>query len=90
MEREGEREELSRRKQTRLLEVREGEQTCKQSFVKKFFPKSNFSPGGSCKLMGGGGVKDSSAQTDVNLKNNPIIDTVNMKNDTTLTADCNV
>ena len=40
--------------------------------------------------MEGGGVKDSRAQTDVNLKNDPIIDTVNMKNDTTLTADCNV
>jgi hypothetical protein len=37
VEREGEREELSRRKQTRLLEGREGAQTCKQSFVKKFF-----------------------------------------------------
>ena len=74
MEREGEREELSRRKQTRLLEGREEEQTCKQSFIKKFFPQSNFSPGGSCKLMGGGGVTDSHAQTVVvNLKKGPII-----------------
>jgi hypothetical protein len=35
VEREGEREELARRKQTRLLEGREGELTWKQSFTKK-------------------------------------------------------
>ena len=91
MEREGEMEELSRRKQTRLLEGREEEQTCKQSFVKKFFPKSNFSPRGSCKLMGGGGVTDSHApNVVVNLKSNPIIDKVNRKNETPRTADGNI
>ena len=41
--------------------------------------------------MGGGGVKDSHAQTVVvNLKNNPIIGNVDMKNETPRTADCHV
>jgi hypothetical protein len=52
-----EREDLSRRKHTRLLEGLEEEQTCKKTFLSKFIRKPK--PGASSNLLEGGVRKDS-------------------------------
>ena len=87
MEREGEREELSRGKHTRLLAGRREEQTCKQTFMNNFTQKSKLLPGAACKLLEGGVRRKSCAQSDMNLKTIPVIDNVNKKGDA---AVCNI
>ena len=44
--------ETDKLKTARLLEGREREQDCKLTFVRKFFPNTNLTPGGTCKLRG--------------------------------------
>ena len=82
MEREGEREVLSRGKHTRLLAGRREEQTCKQTFMNNFTQKPKLLPGASCKQLEGGVGKKSCAQSDSNnLKIVPIIENVDEKGD---------
>jgi hypothetical protein len=67
LEREGEREELSRRKHTRLLEGRK---------------KAKLLPGAPIKLLEAGVRTKSWAKSDMDLKTISVIDNVNKKRDT--------
>ena len=87
VERDGEREGNEMMKQTRLLEERAGKQACKLSFIQKFFPDSNLSPGGSGRLRGRR-VTTSHRQPVENLKCEPKFSIVIPEKELSPAADC--
>ena len=64
VEQEGKREGIARMKTSKMAEERERRQSSKLSFVRKFFPDTKLTPGGTCKLRGRD--RDTHLLTDVN------------------------
>ena len=53
----GSKEGVEIERKARLLEERESRQDCNLSCIRKFFPKTNQTPGGTCKLRGRGDIQ---------------------------------